>query len=57
MHHTSHLLSDDSWMRLVINLLDLEDMNIMTNITQPQTDEADHLVKILQNRFDQHLVC
>jgi len=52
----SHLLSDDSWVRLVIELLDLENMNVTTNITQPQKDKADHLVKILQNQFDQHLV-
>ena len=52
----SHLLSNDSWVRLVVDLLDLENMNVTTNITQPQKDKADHLVKILQNRFDQHLV-
>jgi hypothetical protein len=52
----SHLLSDDSWVRLVVDLLDLENMNVTTNISQPQKDKADHLVKILQNRFDEHLV-
>ena len=52
----SHLLSNDSWVRLVVDLLDLENMNATTNITQPQKDKADHLVKILQHRFDQHLV-
>ena len=52
----SHLLSNDSWVRLVVDLLDLENMNVTTNITQPQKDKADHFVKILQNQFDQHLV-
>jgi len=42
--------------RLVVDLLDLENMNVTTIITQPQKDKTDHLVKILQNRFDQHLV-
>ena len=31
-------------------------VNVTTNITQPQKDKADHLVKILQNQFDQHLI-
>ena len=47
----SHLLSNDSWVRLVVDLLDMENMNVTTNITQPQKDKADHLVKILQNRL------
>jgi hypothetical protein len=38
------------------NLLDLENMNITTNVTHQQKDKADHLVKILQKRFKQHLV-
>jgi hypothetical protein len=45
----SHLLSNDSWVRLVVDLLDLENMNVTTNIKQTQKDKADHLVKILQN--------
>jgi hypothetical protein len=31
-------------------------MNIMANIAHQQKDKADHLAKILQNRFEQHLV-
>ncbi len=52
----SHLLSDDRWVGLVVDLLDLENMNITSNITHQQKEKADHLVKILQNRFEQHLV-
>jgi len=44
------------WVRLVVDLLDLENMNVTTNTTQPQKDKADHLVKILQNQIDQYLV-
>jgi hypothetical protein len=53
----SHLLSDDRLVRLVLDLLDLKNMNITTNITHQQKEKADHLVKILQNRFEQNLVC
>jgi hypothetical protein len=52
----SHLLSDDRWVGLVVDLLDLKNMNITTIITHQQKEKADHLVKILQNRFEQHLV-
>jgi hypothetical protein len=52
----SHLLSDDRWVGLVVDLLDLENMNITSNITHQQKEKADHLVKSLQNRFEQHLV-
>ncbi len=52
----SHLLSDDRWVGLVVDFLDLENMNITKNITHQQKEKADHLVKILQNRFKQHLV-
>ncbi len=52
----SHLLSDSKWVRLVVNLLDLEEMNMTTSITHQQKDKADRLVKILQNRFEQHLM-
>ncbi len=52
----SHLLSDGKWVRLVVNLLDLEKMNVTTSITHQQKDKADRLVRILQNRFEQHLV-
>jgi hypothetical protein len=52
----SHLLSDNRWVGLVVDLLDLKIMNITTNITCQQKEKADHLVKILQNRFEQHLV-
>ncbi len=30
---SSHLLSDDRWVGLVVDLLDLKNMNITTNIT------------------------
>ncbi len=39
-----------------MDLLDLENMNIATNIAHQHKDKADHLVKILQNRFEQHFV-
>jgi hypothetical protein len=52
----SHLLSDDRWVGLVVDLLDLENMNIMTNVTHQQKVKADHLGKILQKRFEQHFV-
>jgi hypothetical protein len=51
----SHL-SDDRWVGLVVDLLDLENINTTTNITHQQKEKSDHLVKILQNRFKQHLV-
>ncbi len=52
----SHLLSNDRWVGLVVDLLDLENMNIMTNVTHQQKDKADHLVKILQKKIQQHLL-
>ncbi len=52
----SHLLSDNRWVGLVLDLLDLKNMNITTNITHQRKKKADHLVKILQNRIKQHLV-
>ena len=48
----SHLLSDDRWVGLVVDLLDLKNMNITTNITHQQKENKDHLVKILQNRLE-----
>jgi len=41
----SHLLSDSKWVRLVVNLLDLEEMNVTTSITHQQKDKADRLVR------------
>jgi hypothetical protein len=29
----SHLLSDDRWVGLIVDILDLENMNITTNVT------------------------
>jgi hypothetical protein len=52
----SHLLSEENWVRLAINLLGLKDMNVMSIITEQQKVKADHLLKILQDRFQQHLV-
>jgi hypothetical protein len=47
----SHLLSNDRWVGYVVDLLDLENMNIMTNVTHQQKDKAHHLVKILQKKM------
>jgi hypothetical protein len=52
----SHLLSDTNWVTLAIGLLDLENMNVTSTITDKQKDKADHLMKILQDRFQQHLM-
>ncbi len=52
----SHLLSDTNWVSLAIGLLDLENMNVTSTITDKQKDKADHLLKILQDRFQQHLM-
>ncbi len=52
----SHLLSDRNWVTLAIVLLDLENMNVTSTITDEQKDKADHLMKILQYRFQQHLM-
>jgi hypothetical protein len=49
----SHLLSKENWVRLAINLLGLKDMNVTSSITEQQKDKADHLQKILQDRFQQ----
>jgi hypothetical protein len=45
-----------NWVTLAISLLDLENMNVMSTITDKQEDKADHLLKILQDRFQQHLM-
>ncbi len=52
----SHLLSDTNWVTLAIGLLDLENINVTSTITDKQKDKADHLPKILQVRFHQHLM-
>ncbi len=52
----SHLLSDTNWVTLAIGLLDLENMNVTSPITDEQKDKTDHLMKILQDRFQQHLM-
>jgi hypothetical protein len=52
----SKLLSEENWVRLAINLLGLEDTNVTSTITEQQKDKADHLLKILQDRFQQHLL-
>jgi hypothetical protein len=52
----SHLLSDTNWVTLAIGLLDLKNMNVTSTITEEQKVKADHLMKILQDRFQQHLM-
>jgi hypothetical protein len=52
----SHLLSDTNWVTLAIGLLDLENRNVTSTITDKQKVKADHLMKILQDRFQQHLM-
>jgi hypothetical protein len=52
----SQLLSDESWVRFVILLLDLENLNVMTKITEQQKIKANYLFKILQDSFKQHLI-
>ncbi len=51
-----HLLSDTNWVTLAIDLLDLKNMNVTSTITDKQKDKEDHLMKILQDRFQQHLM-
>jgi hypothetical protein len=52
----SRLLSDEHWVGFVVSLLNLEDLNVTNTITTQQKIKADHLVKILQHRFQQHLI-
>ena len=52
----SHLLSVTNWVTLAIGLLGLENMNVMSTITDKQKDKADHLLKILQDRFQPHFM-
>jgi hypothetical protein len=41
---------------LLFLLLNLENLNVMTSITEQQKIKADHLFKILQGHFKQHLI-
>jgi hypothetical protein len=52
----SQLLSDERWVRFVVLLLDLENLNVSMMISEQQKIKADHLVKFLQDRFQQHLI-
>jgi hypothetical protein len=52
----SQLLSDKRWVRFVVLLHNLEDLNVTNTITMQQKIKADHLVKMLQHRFQQHLI-
>jgi hypothetical protein len=52
----SKLLSDERWVRFVVLLLNLNDLNVTSTITTQQKIKADHLVKMLQHRFQQHLI-
>jgi hypothetical protein len=42
----SQLLSDERWVRFILLLLDLENLNVLMTISEQQKIEADHLVKI-----------
>ena len=44
------LLSDKIWVRFVVDLLDHENLNVMTMITEQQK------YKILRDSFQQHLI-
>ncbi len=48
----SQLLSDDNWIGFVVSLVDLENMNVSTAITEEQKIK----VKILDVCFQQHLI-
>ncbi len=52
----SQLLSDERWVRFVILLPNLENLNVLMMISEQQKIKADHLIKILQDRFQQHLI-
>ena len=41
------LLSDERWVRFVVLLLNLEDLNVTSTITTQQKIKADHLIKML----------
>jgi hypothetical protein len=52
----SKLLSDKRWVRFVVLLLNLEDLNVTRTITTQQQIKAEYLVKMLQHRFQQHII-
>jgi hypothetical protein len=52
----SQLLIDERWVRFVFLLLDLENLNVSMTIGEQQKIKADHLIKILQDRFQEHLI-
>ncbi len=51
----SDLLGKESWIKLVIELFDLEKLGVTTEVTAQQMEHADLLVKILRDRFREHL--
>ena len=52
----SKFLSDECWVRFVVLLLNLEDLNVTSTITTQQKIKADYLVKMLQHCFQQHII-
>jgi hypothetical protein len=52
----SQLLCDESWFGFVVLLLNLENLNVMTTISEQQKIKANHIFKIPQDRLKQHLV-
>jgi hypothetical protein len=53
---SSQLLSDTRWVRFVVLLLNLEDLNVTNMITMQQKIKVDHLIIMLQHHFQQHLI-
>ncbi len=51
----NHLI-DERWVRFMVLLLNQEDLNVTSTITTQQKIKADHLVKMLQHQFQQHLI-
>ncbi len=47
----SLLLSDKIWVRFIVDLLDLENLNVMAMIPEQQRIKTKHLIKILQDSF------
>lgn len=51
----STLLSNEAWVQRAIELFDLEKFDVTTDVTQKQKDSADLLVKVLRERYMDHL--
>jgi hypothetical protein len=50
----TQLLSDERWVKF--DFCCLENLNVSMTISEQQKIKANHLVKILQDRFHQHLI-